>query len=120
MSINLETIREIALTFPGVEEGEIFGSSVFRVKKGMLACAAGHEKGDIYALKVGTMEAEFLIEAEPELYYLTDHYRSWGGVLIRMSEISPKTFQHVFEKAWRRLAAKRDIKLYDEAKRGKT
>jgi hypothetical protein len=116
-SITFETVREIALSFPGVEEGTTFGAPVFKVKKGMLACEAGHEPAGILAVKVGVMEAEFLIEAEPDIYYVTDHYRSWGGVLIRMSEISPKAFRHVFEKAWRRLANKRDVAAYDEGRR---
>jgi hypothetical protein len=111
--MTFEEVRQIALSFPGVEEGTTFGAPVFKVKKGMLACEAGHEPAGILALKVGVVEAEFLIEAEPEIYYLTDHYRSWGGVLIRMSETSPKAFRYVFEKAWRRLASTRDVSAYD-------
>jgi len=112
---HLDTIRQIALSFPGVEEAETFGSPNWRVKQGMLACPAGHVQEDnILALKVGIMEAEFLIEAEPDVYFLTDHYRSWGGVLVRMDKLSAASLQHIFEKAWRRLARKRDIKTYDE------
>jgi hypothetical protein len=116
-STHLETVRKIALSFPGVEEAETFGSPNWRVKKGMLACPAGHVKEDnVLALKVGTMESEFLIEAEPDIYYVTDHYRSWGGVLVRMDSISAATFRHIFEKAWRRLANKRDLATYETKK----
>jgi hypothetical protein len=118
MSITFEDLRQIALSFPGVEEGNSFGEPVFKVKKGLLACRAGHEPPGILTVKVGEMEAQFLIEAEPDVYYVTDHYRGWGGVLIRMSEISPSALRHIFEKAWRRLATKRDVTAYDESKKG--
>jgi hypothetical protein len=28
-------------------------------------------------------EQEFLIEAQPEIYYITDHYRGWPAVLAQ-------------------------------------
>ncbi|MFN8376624.1 MAG: MmcQ/YjbR family DNA-binding protein [Anaerolineae bacterium] len=114
--ISFDTARQIALSFPGVEEGESFGAPVFRLRKGLILSPAGREKGNILALKVGKMEAEFMIEAEPDVYYNTEHYRIWCGVLIRMDNISAAEFRYTFEKAWRRLATKRAVAAYDAAK----
>lgn len=69
-STDFETVRKIALSFPGVEEGTSYGTPAFRVRKKFLARL--REDGDL-VLKVGDMQTEFLIEAEPEIYYITDH-----------------------------------------------
>jgi hypothetical protein len=100
MSITLEDVRQIALKFPGLDEQTISGAPVFKIKHCMFAHEAEHEPAGVLALKVGMREAEFLIEAEPGIYYNTPRYRQRCDVLIRMSEISPKTLEHIFEKAW--------------------
>ena len=115
--ITLEDVRQIALKFPGLEEVTTSGAPVFKIKHCMFAHEAEHEPVGILALKVGMREAEFLIEAEPEIYYLTPRYRQRCDVLIRMSEISPKAFEYIFEKAWRRLASKRAVAIYDEGRK---
>jgi hypothetical protein len=115
--ITFEDVRQIALAFPGLTEETTSGRPVFKLKHCLMVGEADHEPAGILALKVGMREAEFLIEAEPEIYYLTKLHRSRCNVLIRMSEISPKAFQYAFEKAWRRLASKRDVKAYDEGKK---
>jgi hypothetical protein len=109
-SMTFEDVRQIALTFPGVVEGTSFGTPAFRVGKKFLARL--REDGDL-VLKVGEIETEFLIEAEPETYYITDHYRGWGSVLIRLSNISPAAFQNVFEQTWRQFASKQQRVDYD-------
>jgi hypothetical protein len=107
--MTFEDVRRIALTFPGVVEGTSFGTPAFRVGKKFLARL--REDGDL-VLKVGENETEFLIEAEPETYYITDHYSGWRSVLIRLSKISVTAFEHVFEQAWRKFASKRDLAAY--------
>jgi hypothetical protein len=114
--ITFDDVRQVALSFPGLKEATTTGAPVFKISHCMFVSEAGRDHPDVLALKVGMMEAAFLTETEPEIYYLTPLHRQRCNVLIRMSEISPEIFQRVFEKAWRRLAAKRDIKAYDERK----
>jgi len=109
-STDFYTVRKIALSFPGVIEGTSYGTPAFRVGKKFLARL--REDGDL-VLKVGDVQSEFLIEAEPDIYYITDHYRGWGSVLIRLSQIRPVAFQYVFEETWRQFASKRDIATYE-------
>jgi hypothetical protein len=109
-STDFDTVRKIALSFPGVIEGTSYGTPAFRVGKKFLARL--REDGDL-VLKVGDVQSKFLIEAEPDIYYITDHYRGWGSVLIRLSQIRPVAFQYVFEETWRQYASKRDIATYE-------
>jgi len=110
-SSSLETVRQIALSFPGVEEGLTFGSPAFRVRKKLLAVL--HDDGETLVLQVGRLEQGYLIEAEPEIYYITDHYRGTPFLRVRLYKIDREALQEAFEQAWRRLALKRDIAAYD-------
>jgi hypothetical protein len=112
-SIDFDIVREIALSFPHVEEGESAGMPTFYARSRRFL-ARLHDKGDLLILKVGKVEMEFLLEAEPHIYQTTEHYQRWEEVLIQMSEISEAEFRQVFEKAWRRLAQKRDVAAYDK------
>ena len=50
---------------------------------------------------------EALIEAEPEIYYETDHYRGWPAMLVRMDAIDDERLADRLECAWREKAPKR-------------
>jgi hypothetical protein len=112
-SIDFDIVREIALSFPHVQEGDSAGMPTFYARSRRFL-ARLHDKGDLLILKVGKLEMEFLLEAEPDIYQTTEHYQRWEEVLIQMSRISEAEFRHVFEKAWRRLAQKRDVAEYDK------
>jgi hypothetical protein len=110
-SAAFERVRQIALTFPGVAEGQSHGTPALKVGKKLLAVL--HDDGETLVLQVGRLEQEYLIDVEPEIYYITDHYRGTPFLRVRLSKIDPAALQEVFEQAWRRLALKRDIAVYD-------
>ena len=41
-----------------------------------------------------------LIEARPDIYFDTDHFRGWPGVLVRMDSIDDETLAARLEAAW--------------------
>ena len=50
---------------------------------------------------------EALIEARPDLYYDTDHFRGWPAVLVRMDSIDDSTLKDRLEAAWRERAPRK-------------
>jgi hypothetical protein len=46
-------------------------------------------------------EKEMLMEAAPDIYFETDHYKGWPAVLVRLSRISDAELRHCVERAWR-------------------
>lgn len=42
-----------------------------------------------------------LVEARPNLFYDTDHFRGWPSILVRMSAIDDETLKDRLEAAWR-------------------
>ena len=57
-------------------------------------------------VRIGPFERELLLRAEPETYYLTDHYRGYPAVLVRLSKVSRKAIRERLEDAVRFVSAK--------------
>jgi hypothetical protein len=49
-------------------------------------------------------EQRFLMETQPETFFLTDHYRGWPAILIRLSKVDRAQLFELLDQAWRRLA----------------
>ena len=43
--------------------------------------------------------------ADPETYYITDHYLNYEWVLVRLGRVHPDAMRDLFRGAWRRAAA---------------
>jgi hypothetical protein len=50
-------------------------------------------------VRIGTDDRELLLAMEPNRYYLTDHYRSYPAVLVRLSKISRKALRELLRDA---------------------
>jgi hypothetical protein len=87
--ITFDTVREIALAIPGVEDGAAYGSPALKVRGKLLACIPVNrsaEPGSL-AVRVELDDRAELLAAAPEIYYVTDHYRPYPVVLVRLSRI---------------------------------
>jgi hypothetical protein len=111
--MTFDEIREIALSFPNVEEYQLFGTDAYRIGKRLLACPAKVD-ADTLMLKVPEkLEREFLLTTHPEIYYLTPHYEGYDCILLRVAKMDAGEFRDLFEGAWRTYAPKRLLKDYD-------
>src|SRR6476661_7997091 len=114
--VTLATLRRLALAFPGVEEGLSYGTPGFRVRRKFLARL--WEDGETLVVKCGYDERDFRMMAEPETFFVTEHYRGYPTVLVRLARVREDDLQAVLEEAWRRQAPKRLVKQYDQRRRG--
>jgi hypothetical protein len=46
-----------------------------------------------------------LMEADPETYFLTDHYLNYEWVLVRLDRVHPDALRDLLRGAWRAAAA---------------
>lgn len=53
------------------------------------------------------MEQQSLINLEPEVYYLTDHYMGYEAVLVRLPMGQRDALRDLLGQAWRFVAPKR-------------
>jgi hypothetical protein len=115
MALSFADVREMGLALPGVEEGTSYGTPALKVGKKLLVRLK--EDGGTIVLKLGFDEREMLMEAEPQSFFITDHYRAYPSVLVRLAHVHPPTLRRLIEQAWREAAGKRLVQAF-EAGRG--
>jgi hypothetical protein len=104
-----EIVRVVGLTLPNVEAATKYdGSPVLKVGGRFMAGLATHPSAepDTLVVRHGLEEREWLLEEAPETYYLTDYYRRYPLVLVRLSRIEPDALRDVLSVSWRLTATK--------------
>ena len=103
-----EMVRTVGLELPEVEETTKAGSRVLTLRGVFLAGLATHPSAEPNTLVVRSAleEREWLLEDAPETYYLTDFYRRYPLVLVRLSRIDRDALRDVLSVSWRLTAAK--------------
>ncbi|HST58314.1 MAG TPA: MmcQ/YjbR family DNA-binding protein [Longimicrobium sp.] len=109
--MNFDEVRRIALALPGVEEGTSYGTPAFRVRGKFFARL--REDGESLVLKCNLFERQYLVDDLPEVFYITDHYRDYPAVLVRISAVTPELLRERMEASWRIAAPKKLIAELD-------
>ena len=115
--MTLDEMREIALSFPGATEGSSYGKPSFLVNKKFFT-RLRREDESLVLLEVPFDEREMLIEAEPDTFHFTAHYKDYPSVLARRGSLHPGSFRAFLERRWRKIAPKKDVKAWDAARAG--
>lgn len=109
--VTFDTVRQLALALPRVEEGTSYGTAAFRVSGKILA--RFHQDGESLVLKVEFVAREVLAASQPDMFYVTEHYRCWPFMLVRLKNVELNLLRGLIEEAWRGLASKRAIAEYE-------
>src|SRR2546426_12370224 len=106
--ISFDTVREMGLALPDVEEGTVYGSPALKVRGKMFACLPVHRSAEpnSLAVRIDFDQRAELLAADPDTYYLTDHYVNYPVVLVRLSRIHPDALVDLLGMAWRFVTAK--------------
>jgi hypothetical protein len=102
--ISWSSVCKLALRLPGVVEGTSYGTPALHVCKRFLARLK--EDGESMAIKIDYADREVLLELDPTAFYLTDHYRPYPAILVRLREVPVGLVAQILEKAWRFQAPK--------------
>jgi hypothetical protein len=115
--VRYDTLWRLALALPGVEEGTSYGTPGFKVGGKLLARL--REDGESLVIRIGFLEREVLMRADPETFYITDHYLNYPAMLVRLPRVRAAKLRELLEQAWRLVAPKRLVNALDgEARRG--
>ena len=109
MKITFDTVRKMGLRLPDVEESTTFGTPALKVHGQLLACPAinkSAEPGSI-VVRIAFDQRDELIAGDPDAYYLTDHYRPYPSVLVRLSKIRADALQDLLGMAWKFVTTKK-------------
>lgn len=108
--VTYETVRQIALTLPGAEEGTSYGTPACKVKGKLFARL--HQDGESLVVGVDFEEREVLMAAAPEKFYITDHYLNYPWMLVRLSAVRRDEIRDLLIQSWRRVAPTRLVTAF--------
>ncbi|HWA61021.1 MAG TPA: MmcQ/YjbR family DNA-binding protein [Caulobacteraceae bacterium] len=114
--MTLEEMRQIVLSFPGAEEGMSHGQPAFLVNRKFFT-RLRRDDASLVLMEVSFDEREMLMEAEPQTFHITAHYKDYPSVLARLEHLHPGSFRNFLERRWRKIAPKKAVKDWD-AERG--
>ena len=103
-------VRALAAGLPGVEVGTSYGTLALKV--GGKAFARLWEDGATLVLKVPFAVRDHLLLSAPATYFLTDHYRGYPAVLVRLAAAEAAELAPLLEEAWRQVAPKRMLREF--------
>jgi hypothetical protein len=107
-----ETVRKLALALPEVEEGTSYGTAGFRVRGKLFARL--HQSGDSVVVRIDRDERAMRMRADPEAFYITDHYVGYPWMLVRLAAVRRADLRDLLEEAWRLSAPQRLVVAYDK------
>ena len=120
MASAFDIVRIIGLELPGVEATTKYdGSPVLKLDGIFMAGLAMHPSAEPDTLVVRSEldDREALVEDAPETYYLTDYYRSYPLVLVRLKRVKPEVLRELLSVSWRMTMSKTQRRRRSQALR---
>jgi hypothetical protein len=102
--VTVEAARLLALGLPGCAEGPCYGTPGYRVN-GKLFARLKDDATMVVGIDRDTREA--LLEANPSAFFVTDHYRPYDWMLVRLAAVTGDELEDMLRLAWSRKAPKR-------------
>ena len=97
--MTFEDVRAIALKLAGVQESTSYGTAAFKAGGKLLARL--REDGETLVVGTTFEERAEMMAAEPDTYYITDHYLKYPWVLVRLPRVHPDAMRDLLSRALR-------------------
>jgi hypothetical protein len=94
----------LAQRLPGVEESTSYGTAAIKAN-GKLLARVWEDDATLVLRCTPTVRAH-LLSSSPAVFHLTDHYRDYPWVLVRLGAVSESVLAPLLEDAWRLVVSK--------------
>ncbi len=111
-----ERFLRIAMSLPGTELSTSYGTPSVKVRGRIMSRWRTEAEGSL-AIRCDFLDRQILLQANPEVFFLTDHYRGYPMILMRMEKASGRTMADVVDRAWRLVAPVALVRERDGAPR---
>jgi hypothetical protein len=111
--VTFQQVCAMALALPEVTQSVTHGTPSLRVKERFFSRLL--EDGETLSLKCDQDLRDVLIEARSEVFCITEHYRNYAYVLVRLPKADLAELRDLVERAWRMTAPKRLVAARDRA-----
>jgi hypothetical protein len=99
-----DIVNKVGLTLPDVEVATRYdGSPVLKVAGVFMAGLATHSSAEpnTLVIRADPEERELFIEEAPDTYYLTDYYRRYPLVLVRLQRVTQEALRELLSSSHR-------------------
>jgi hypothetical protein len=107
-----EQLSKMGCELPEVVQDFWFRTPALKVRGKSFVRLKEDGKSVVFLLE-SVEEQEILIEAQKDVYFITDHYKGWPAVLARLAKLRPAECRYRLEQAWRLKAPKKLIREFD-------
>jgi hypothetical protein len=97
-------VCRLALALKGVEESTSYGTPALKVGGKLIARL--REDGETVAVRTGFLERQERMAADPEAFFLTDHYLNYPAVVVRLAKVERAELKELLTETWRCLTSK--------------
>lgn len=102
-------LKKIALSFPEANEKPSYGKPSYFIAKKFFT-RLRKEDNSLVVVVDGMDQRDMMLELDPATYHITDHYKDYPAVLVRMERITPDELRTMLERRWRKIAPKKLLK----------
>ena len=102
-TLSFDDVREIALSMPEVEEITAYGMPAFKAGKTRFVgkpIARPDVEPNSIGIPMSFEERARQLASHPNVYYLTEHFTPYPGVLVRLSSVDRKELREILSAAW--------------------
>jgi len=117
--IEFDTVRKLALAMPDVEDGTAYGTPCLKFRGKLLTCIAINKSAEPNSLvvRISIDDRNEMIAADPDTYYITDHYVNYPSILVRLSRIRRDALKDLLLMSWKFVTAAAAVKRRKPPKR---
>jgi len=105
--------RKIAGSFPEAHEKPSYGNPAFFIAKKFFTRYRKDDNSLVFIV-ADILTRDMMLELDPKTYHITDHYKDYPAVLVRMDRITPDELKLMLERRWRHIAPKKLVREIDE------
>jgi hypothetical protein len=102
--LTFDDFRRAAAAFPAVEDSTSYGTPALKVRGKLLARL--HQSGECVVIRADLVDREILLQSDPTVFFVTEHYRDHPWILVRLSTIDAAALPDLLDRAWRLVAPK--------------
>ncbi|WP_144377181.1 MmcQ/YjbR family DNA-binding protein [Mesorhizobium amorphae] len=92
-----ERLKQAVQELPDIVETTSYGTPALKAGKKLLTRVKDAETAVVMC---PVDEKEMLLQAAPDIYFETDHYKGWPALLVRMNAVSDDELRHRLERTW--------------------
>ena len=117
MATTLSTARTIALSLPATAEKLCHGTPAFYVRNKLMARL--QEDGETLSIAYPKSERAALIEKDPDVFSVTDHFLNYDYVLLDLHAANEAKLRTVLHGAWEMKAGKKLLAVHEASEAAK-